>query len=37
MDVECKNCGKEFVYCTSDFCCEKCAEDYYMHPKVDQN
>lgn len=33
MDVKCKNCSKEFEYFTSDFCCEKCAEDYYMQVK----
>ena len=31
MDVKCKNCEKDFEYFTSDFCCEKCAEDYFMH------
>jgi len=33
MDVKCKNCGKDFELFTSDFCCEQCAEDYFVHPK----
>lgn len=30
MDVKCKNCSKDFEYFASDFCCEKCAEEYFM-------
>ena len=33
MDVKCKNCGKDFELFTSDFCCDECAEDYFVHPK----
>jgi hypothetical protein len=32
MDIKCKNCGKDFEMFTSDFCCDKCAEEYFMHP-----
>lgn len=29
MDIKCKNCGKDFEFFTSDFCCDVCAEKYY--------
>jgi Zn finger protein HypA/HybF involved in hydrogenase expression len=31
MNAKCKHCNKEFEYFASDFCCEKCAENYYMN------
>ena len=30
MNVKCKNCDKEFELFTSDFCCDECAEEYFM-------
>ncbi len=30
MDVKCKNCRKDFELFTSDFCCDDCAEQYFM-------
>ena len=28
-----ENCGKDFELFVSDFCCDQCAEDYFVHPK----
>ena len=33
MDIKCKNCKKDFELFTSDFCCDECAEEYFVHPK----
>ena len=30
MNVNCKNCGKDFELFISEFCCKECAEEYFM-------
>lgn len=32
MIAKCKECGKEFDLFVSEFCCDRCAEAYFMHP-----
>ncbi len=34
MNVNCKNCGKEFELFINEFCCKECLDDYYLKSHV---